>query len=788
MTILDFNDNWLCENIDGGSPKTVTLPYDAMIYEKRSEDSLGRHNIGWFEAHDYKYSKKFFVPAEHQSKNIFFEFQGVYRNAEVFINGQMAASRPYGYTSFHIFANSFLSYGLENEITVIAHNSDQPNSRWYSGTGIYRPVCMHVADSKHILLHGIKISTLSANPAVIQVLVKTSCAGEVSIAIFDQGSLAASASQLTDGETLISLNIPNAKLWDLHTPYLYVCKATFFSDQASETFGIRTVSWSDEGFCINNKRVVLRGACVHHDNGLLGACSFPEAERRKIRLLKESGYNAIRSAHNPCSKAILSACDELGMYVLDEYVDLWYIHKTKHDYADLMPNWWRQDLTDMVDKDFNHPSVVMYSTGNEVSETAQPRGIELSAQMTDFLHGLDKTRPVTCGINIFFNFLSSIGLGVYSDEKASKEPVGSEFFNSLAGIFGDKAMKLGATLYPCDLKTKDAFQTLDIAGYNYGILRYKHDLKKYHSRLILGTETFCRDAYAFWELAKSNPRLIGDFVWAGMDYLGEAGIGSWEYEDYAPKHSSKSGWLSSGSGRLNLIGRAGAEAAYTKVAFEQSAGPIIAVRPVYQKGKHSPSAWKMTNAIESWSWHGCDSESVFVEVYARAAKAELFINGKSVGTKSFKNDCRLVFQTAYKDGTVSVDIFDSNSKKTGSASLATAGPETVITIKPEQPSIHNKELLFALIQLTDSKGILKPMEKRSITLSVSGGHLLAFGSACPYTLDDFHSGLATTYYGEALAIVRADSESGVTLTALTATDGKLSAFATIPIADSKPAS
>ena len=263
---------------------------------------------------------------------------------------------------------------------------------------------------------------------------------------------------------------------------------------------------------LNGKRTILRGACIHHDNGVLGACCYEDAEWRKIRILKENGYNAVRSAHNPCSKALLDACDHLGMLVMDESVDQWYIHKTEYDYVNYFMDWWKQDLKDMVEKDYNHPSVILYSTGNEVSETAQPRGIALTKEMTEYLHGLDPTRPVTCGINIFFNFLSSIGLGVYSDEKARKEvekpqkkkAVGSEFFNNMAGLLGDEFMKRGATLHGCDVKTRDAFANMDIAGYNYGIYRYKHDLKKYPRRLILGSETFCKDAYQFYELAKTE--------------------------------------------------------------------------------------------------------------------------------------------------------------------------------------------------------------------------------------------------------------------------------------------
>ena len=240
---------------------------------------------------------------------------------------------------------------------------------------------------------------------------------------------------------------------------------SFGSDEVVETFGLRTLSWGREGLLLNGERTILRGACIHHDNGILGACCYPDAVERTVRLLMENGYNAIRSAHNPGSKALLEVCDRLGVLVMDEYIDHWYIHKTEYDYVNYFMDWWKQDLTDMVDKDYNHPCVILYSTGNEVSETAQEKGIALAGEMTRHLHSLDATRPVTCGINIFFNFLSSIGLGVYSGEKARREAqkakatatvgkprkkkaVGSQFFNNLAGLLGDDFMKFGATLPP----------------------------------------------------------------------------------------------------------------------------------------------------------------------------------------------------------------------------------------------------------------------------------------------------------------------------------------------------
>ena len=481
---------------------------------------------------------------------------------------------------------------------------------------------------------------------------------------------------------------------------------------------------------------------------------------------------------------------------MDEYIDHWYIHKTEYDYVPYFMEWWRQDLTDMVEKDYNHPCVVLYSTGNEVSETAQPRGIALTKEMTDFLHGLDDSRPVTCGVNIFFNFLSSIGFGVYSDEKAKKEAekaekakakgkavkkksVGSKFFNDLAGLLGDEFMKRGATLHGCDVKTRDAFANMDIAGYNYGIYRYKHDLKKYPQRLILGSETFCNDAYKFRELAKAEPRLVGDFVWAGMDYLGEVMVGSWEYEDYAKNFDGGLGWVSAGSGRIDLTGKPLGEALYTRVALEKDNGPYIAVCPVNHTGdRHSPSAWKMTNAMPSWSWTGCEDQKASIEVYARAARVELWLNGRIVGRKALKNDCLAKFSVPYESGRLEAVSYDAQGCELGRCTLTTAGQQTQITAGPEQSSVQAGHLCYIRLRYTDEKGITKPLARGNIKVEVDGGTLVGLGNACPYHERSYLDCVADTYYGEALAIVRAGEGNSLTLTA---DDSMYSTAVTVPV-------
>ncbi len=768
MEKVSLNQNWNCyKKGQEENSFPVTLPHDAMMLDAKSHSSAGGTNNGWIQAEDYTYTRQLFIPDSYQDKQIFLEFEGVYHNAVVSVNGQKITSHEYGYTGFYVEPGDALRYGMDNQIKVEVNNHDQPNSRWYTGTGIYRPVWMYVLPQEHIKLQGIRITTLNDQEPRIKVDVKLTGAGHVKVEILDEKTVIWTETKMIQERFSAEIKLPDARLWSVEKPKLYLCRVTYGEDIQEDTFGIRLIQWDEvEGFRINGERIILRGACIHHDNGLLGACAYDFAEERKVRILKENGYNAIRSAHNPCSKALLKACDELGMLVVDEYVDGWYIHKTKYDYADYVEDNYQKDLKDMVDKDYNHPSVVMYSTGNEVSETAYQRGIKLCGEMTEYLHQLDSSRPVTCGVNIFFNFLSSMGFGVYSDEKASQEngnsrkKVGSEFFNTIAGVFGSGFMKFGASLYPCDVKTRDAFANMDIAGYNYGINRYRSDLKKYPKRLILGSETFCSDASRFLELAKENKRIIGDFVWSGMDYLGELGIGAWEYKDYAPDFSHGPGWVSAGAGRIDLTGKPLAEMKYMRVAFGLDKIGLGVVPVKYAKQSHSPSAWKMSNALESWSFAGCEGMETRVEVYAKADHVSLYVNGNKVGTQKVKNGDMVAFKTRYYDGEVKAIAYDKQGKIIAETIHKTAGKETVLMLEPEQKRVKKgQDLCYLRIKYTDKEGVVKPLERSLVKVSIEGGKLLGLGSASPYYPRGYHNDTADTYYGEALAIIQPlDSE------------------------------
>ena len=789
MKRYDFNTGWTCRPLSrAGEAAAVTLPHDAMRTEARVPTSLGGGNIGWFEGGDYEYVKRFSLPSELAGKTLLLEFESVYRNAEVWLNGKKAAYRPYGYTNFYVNPVPFLREG-ENELRVVAHNADQPNSRWYSGTGIYRPVWLWAADEAHIEINGVRIETVGLHPASVRVSVRTTAPGAVSVELLDGDSIVAAA----EGEGPFELTIPEARLWSVDTPYLYTARVRFGTDTVEERFGVRTLTWdAEKGVAINGERCVLRGACVHHDNGILGACTYPEVEERRVRILKQAGYNAVRSAHNPCSKYLLDACDKLGMLMMDEYVDCWYMHKTEHDYAGYVTDWWREDLKDMVEKDYNHPCVIMYSTGNEVAESAQEKGIQLQRDFTAYLHGLDPTRPVTCGINIFFNFLSSAGFGVYSDEKAKqnaeaaakaarenaakkpkKKAVGSEFFNKIAATIGTDFMKFGATLPPCDRKTRDVFAAMDIAGYNYGNWRYKHDAKKYPDRLILGSETLIGDAYDFWETAKTTPQVVGDFVWAAWDYIGECGDSSPEFADYITDRPEDR--VRGGTCRIDMTGKPNPEADYTRVAFEQLSGPRLAVFPVYEKQKPAMTGWQLTRAMRSWSWPGCEGETALIEVFARAYEVELFVNGTGVGRKTPKKGVAR-FRTPYRPGELSVIARDADGNELGRDSLRTAAETAELRLEAESTTCRPGEMVYLRVRYTDAGGEDKPMEKHRVVFTAENGTVTgaANGSCC--FAGNFAGSETPTYFGQAQAVVQA-GRPGVLR--VTASDGERTAVAEI---------
>ena len=751
---LDFNDNWLFSR-EGGAPIPVTLPHDAMLTEKRRASCRNGTNSGYFPGGKYRYEKSFTLTEEQVGKSIILHFEGVYQNSVVFVNGTEVARHAYGYTAFDADCSGAVRAG-ENHVIVTVDNSLEPNCRWYSGGGIYRPVTLLIREKNHI--RKLQIETASIDPATIRV------------------DSDAERIEIYDGETLVAsgrpgeLEIPGAKLWSAETPRLYTCVARSATDEKRVAFGIRELKWSAErGLTVNGESVKLRGGCIHHDNGVLGACEYPEAAERRVRILKENGFNAVRIAHNPASQSLLDACDKLGLYVMDEAFDGWYTPKTYHDYSRRFWADWKSDLAAMVESARNHPSVILYSIGNEVTETAEEKGIKLCGEMRDFVRALDPTRPVTAGINVLLDVYTKRGCGIYRDKgeyKAEPLPeksgykekkVGSAFFNYWAGKLGGLmfAMSKGKTAGKI---VSGIAPQLDIVGLNYASSRYDIDAARYPERLMVGTETFSGELPYNWERVKKYPQLLGDFVWAAWDYLGETCMG-WTYQSYQGLP------LLAGQGMIDITGLPLAQMAFLQVVWGLRREPYIGVRPLnHAKETPSTGAWQFTNALPSWTWQGYEGVKATVEVYADAAMVRLTLSGKEIETKPVKA-YKAIFRLPYEPGTLRAEALDAQGRLLAASELITGGEETKLSLRPETKTVEPGGLVYVPVEFTDQDGAIKPFIERRVDLSVENGELLGFGSALYKTDEVFDKTWHDTYRGRALAVVRAGKPGTITITA-----------------------
>lgn len=764
-----LNNDWEFYKVGEEAKKIqVDIPYDAMLREERSLQAKGGDKVGFFLGGDYVYTKKITFKKEDLDSIYYLRFEGVYRSPNIYINDQLAYHRDYGYTDFIFEATKFFKEG-ENIIKVEAFNADQPNSRWYSGAGIYRDVHLYKYDKVHLLPRSLKIKTLDYIKGIINVKGSFTDTVKALIEIKDSENKVVYTNEYEVKDLDIDLSIDEPHLWNVNSPYLYTLSIKYNNSVEERRFGIRVVELNKEkGFLINGIRTPLLGCCIHSDNGLLGAESYKDVEYRKAKIIKESGYNAIRSSHNPIVESFIDACDEIGLLILDEYVDCWFIHKTEFDYAQLVEKNYKEDLKDMVDKDYSHPSIIMYSTGNEVGETAYKKGIELTKTLTDTLHSYDDTRAVSCGINVFFNGISHTPFAIYSDKKIEKQKKekekevkvkkstnSSDIFNSIANFFGQNFMKYMSRMHLVDKYTKGAFANMDVAGYNYGIKRYKKDLRKYPNRFILGTETFCNDAGEFYELYLKYPRIIGDFVWSGLDYLGEAGFNSWANNLDFDYENDPSGWITDGGGRININGESLSEMDYTRVCFRLDPVKIGVISPHDLKGVAHQASWKFSRALPSYSFAGEENENCIVEVYTYADKVKLYLNDKLL--KTFKNNGKYVYKykMKYVPGILKAVAYDKNNKQIGEHILKSAGNETKLTLVSEKDTYKKDELVYIHARFTDSDGESKPLVNENIQVSeIENGTLLRFGSAARWNKDSYLDSKTKTYYGRVLAIVK----------------------------------
>jgi len=565
-------------------------------------------------------------------------------------------------------------------------------------------------------------------------------------------------------------------LWDLDAPHLYSCRTAVLVDEQvieeqTTAFGIRTLGVdSKRGLQINGNTVKLRGACVHHDNGPLGAATIDRADERRVEILKASGFNAIRSAHNPMSNAMLDACDRLGMLVMDEAFDVWTSSKSDHDYALSFPEWWRADVEAMVSKDRNHPSVVMYSVGNEIPEIGTPAGAAWSRAISDTIRAADPTRLVTNSVNGLLAAGSDLFTSLGIDLSARRDDDAG--INTQLTMLKDYVPRL-LQAEVVGTKTAEAFATVDIAGYNYMDSRYEMDGLQYPQRVIVGSETYPTEIDTLWAAVLKHDHVIGDFTWTGWDYLGEAGIGRIGYADDVGSNDMPNGllgsypWLTAWCGDIDITGHRRPASYYREIVFGLRTDPYIAVQRPSRHGEkvHAQTPWSWSDALPSWTWPGHEDKPVVVEVYADGDEVELLVAGKSIGRLPTVR-YRAEFTTPYLPGEVMAVSYRSGVE-TGRSSLRTAAGMVSLQLDADRTELRadGSDLAFLSITLVDQQGTLNGSSEQLVSVVVDGdAELAGLASADPRTETSFRSNSCPTYEGRAVAVVRPLAAGGVTVT------------------------
>jgi hypothetical protein len=753
----------------------VTLPHDALRDLPRDPASPQGVTSGYYPGGVFEYVREIDVPEQWREKTVLLEFEGVYRDAVVFVNGDRAAHEASGYAAFTVRLDPYLRFGRANRVTVEARV--HKDSRWYTGAGIHRPVHLVVADPVHLALDATRVTTpdVDAERAIVAVssVVENETRHTRTVRVrweitAPDGAVVATADSpvsVLPGERARArqrIAVRDPRRWGIDHPHLYRLRTALLDegadtllDDESTVFGIRSLQLDPvHGLRINGEGVTLRGACVHYDNGPLGAVSIPAAEDRRIRLLKEAGFTAIRSSHNPASRAMLEACDRHGMVVMDELGDVWTRAKTGFDHSVGFAEHWRGDVEAMVTKDANHPSVVLYSIGNEILELASAHGAIWSRRLAEAVRELDGTRFVTNGINGIIANLDRMAEAVAEAE--ATDP------NTLMATMGEQMASLNAS----DLVTRsieESAAVLDVVGFNYADSRYALDAELFPNRVIVGSETFPERIGALWPLVSSQPHVIGDFTWTGWDYLGEAGIGRVDYTDepgYADTGTAGPyPYLAAESGDLDITGHRRTVSYFREIVYGLRTEPFIAVHPPRNHGRPTAvTPWSWDDTVASWTWDVAAGSPVCVDVYADADEVELLRDGASLGLAPV-GDVRehtARFETEYVPGGL-VAVARRRGVEVGRTTLRTAGPEVALTARAEETEIaaDPDALAFVTIALEDAVGTVPCDRDVRVTVDLDGPAVLAgLGTGRAATEEPFSSASVTLFHGRALAIVR----------------------------------
>lgn len=778
MLRQNFNAGWTVTEDrswfakDKAEPRPVHIPHDAMIETQRDENVGYWFPYGGFVGKDVVYRKTFTVPGEWLSRQVMIEFEGVYYQSEVLLNGSVIAAQPYGYSRFLVDCTGFLVEG-ENTLQVTVHAGSAPNSRWYPGTGIYRDVWLMVGESAYIRPWGVFVRTERADSESAALVVTADLTNRSSV----RKELWAQVSLLSPtGEAVASTKnvlhvrggdqaqlrqhfaIPSPSLWSPENPALYTVEITLFAegkaiDTVSDRFGIRTITVDAlRGFCVNGVPYKLRGGCIHHDNGPIGSAEFASAAKRRVAKMKEAGYNAIRSSHNPMSNALLQACDELGVFVMDESFDTWNQPKTAYDYNRNFATWWEKDTRSMVEKDYNHPCVVMYSIGNEIVERdgTSDGGFWVRRQ-AEFIRSLDPTRPVTSALcNIHNPSSVHVDRGHWTGKK---------------GVDGVPAWGM----MPEDIaffieKSQDYADGLDVCGMNYLQKTYTAQHDRFPHRVLCGTESMVAQYGEVWDLVDAHPYIIGDFCWTAWEYLGEAGCGVLDYEeDGHPRALSAFmgdyPWVMAYCGDFDLTGDRRTQSYYREIVWGLRKTPYIGVQRLHRHGmtpNYSP--WSWSDTVASWTWPGFEGKETDVEVYASGDEAELWINGISQGRQPIA-DYRATWTVCYESGTIEAVSYE-NGREVGRYALHTHGTAVRLQAEIDMPNGNGTakagcgDVAYVRVTLLDEKG-RRVYGTPTVRVHVEGALTLAgFGSGDPVTDHNYWEDTCALFDGTAVAVVR----------------------------------
>ena len=713
-----------------GTTQTVDLPHDWDIFEGpvSGEGATGTGG-GWFEAGKGEYRKTFATPNADIVK---LHFEGVYQKAEVYVNGQKAGQHHYGYTPFTVDVTKYLNKDKKkiNEVVVKVDNSEQPNCRWYSGSGIYRHVWLETKPALHIAENGVFVTTPEVSAAKakmqVEVTVQNESQADRNATVVVGGSQLMVAVKAGESKTVsTTLYVNNPRLWSPESPTLYEAKVELKEngttiDNATAKYGIRSFSFdAEKGFVLNGKPLLINGACVHHDDGVLGAMAFDDAEIRKVRQMKEAGFNLIRTSHNPTTRAFLDACDSIGMLVIDEAFDGWRTQKNPYDYSTVIDSCYREDIHAMVLRDRNHPSVISWSIGNEVIERKDIRVIHTAKLLKQAILDCDTTRPVTEAL----------------------------------------------CAWDSDWEIYDPhFDVLDIGGYNYMIFKHASDHQRNPKRVMWQTESFPRDAFKNWAVVNDFPYIVGDIVWTGLDYLGESSIGRYYYEGERPgEHWFDGGfpeWHGAYCGDVDITGWRKPISHYREMLWHNDTPLYMAVKePDGYHGKILETSWSVWPTWESWTWPGWDGKPVEVEVYTRQPEVKLYLDDQLIGTKQVSRDTefKAVFSVPYKAGTLRAEAGSE------SVIMKTAGEPARLRLTPDRTTMtaDGQSLTFITIEVVDKQGTPVPESAISCEAIVKGaGTLLAFASADLKDTEPYTSPRVKTWKGRALLVVRSAQKKG----------------------------